>query len=270
MPGVKATLHSFCSPVALADDACNLETFTTDITAGASVETQTGEYYSTPGAWKLVFHQKAGQYKTTGAWGNVNSADANCADGKCTAYSTLDQLERLRSARTGKFMFKQVWDSDSSGVGSKYNVWKQSSNPYTGSANAAVSGYEALDIKHRGRYSYTTVSYRTGIQYYRRDRRLSCYSYWYRRYYYYTYPVYTTRYVNLFNGLHRSSSPSVLFDGVTSPAFNYQYQQMTNFAIGTTRRIGGGIPADIGSTAQDVKVSEQCMLCMLAYSACYT
>jgi hypothetical protein len=312
MPGVKATLHSFCSPAPLADGACNLETFSTDITSTATetdywcaacsgctgaddcatcnagcldngnscssdntcisgncdngvcgaaiaktVETQTGEYFSTPGTWQLVFHQKSGQFKNKNEWGNVNTGDSNCANGKCSAFSTLDSLEDVRSKTSdGKFMFKQVWDTDSSGVGSKYNVWKQSTNPFTSGENSHVSGYEALDIRHRGRYSYQTLSWRSGY-----NRHTSCFLWWCWSWYsYYSYPVWTTQFIDLFGGLHRSSSPAVVLDGVTNGRYNYLYQQMANFGVGTTPwNIGSallsrGVPADVGHVAGDVKL----------------
>jgi hypothetical protein len=337
MPGVKATLHAHCSAIPLAEGACNLETFTTDITTTSAaraeywcdacaaatdvaacntescfdnekgcssdaqcisgrcdtnnrcgpnfvsaVETQTGEYFTTPGTWKLVFHQTAGQYRSKNQWGSVNADNDNCADGKCSAYSILDRLESLRDGRTGKFQFKQVWGSGSNGISNRYNVWKQSSNPWTSGQNSAVQGYEGMNVQQKGRYSYTYVAYYNQRRVCRfwycfrrldesgneeaprppeiaagngRTRKLWCRSTWYGRWEYINDPVYATRQIDLFSGLHRSSSSYVLFDGVTNPSYLSQYYQFTNFAVGMVSPISGNsIPEDISRWTQDVKL----------------
>jgi hypothetical protein len=242
MPGVKASLHKFCSPKPLASGGCNLEVTNT---AGA----QTGEY-TTAGDWKLVFHQTSGDKKGKNQWGSVSANEYACQAGKCSSYSILDQLESIRTQSSdGNFMFKQVWNSGPSGASDTYNVWKQSSNPATSGVNSPVSGYQPVDIRKSGSYTYQTVSYHTGSIHHR-----PCFLWWCWSYYtYYTYPVYTTQYIKLFGGLHQSASPHTFLDGVTNTNSNFAYQQMYDFSIGATAGVSG-IPADIGQSAGDVKL----------------
>jgi len=274
MPGVKATLHKFCSPVPLAAGGCNLETFSNDITdgvtapnyqatSGSDTETQTGEY-NTPGSWKLVVHQKHGDFRDN--WGAVNNGVEASMNGQAAPYSILDQLDTLKPVSDGKFMFKQVWDSDSSGTSSSsYNIWKQSSNPFTTGANQGVSGYEPLDIRHSGTYQY--VTHHTRLQGQARCCFGWCWdcqssgSFLYAQHVYWSVPYTVSHLEETFGGLHKSNSPMVVLDGVNKGGNAMStYQYFTNFAVGTTTWAQGstalqyGIPADIGKTAQDMKL----------------
>jgi len=89
--------------------------------------------------WILVFRQTVPYFAPPNTWLHKGlSTDPN--------YSILDELENFRSA-DGKLKFKIIWPRRTSKT--RYNIWKQKSNPVTANPGDPVIGYEDVDIQFR-------------------------------------------------------------------------------------------------------------------------
>ena len=90
------------------------------------------------GAWRQLFRQTAGNYRSVEDWLSYNAGD-HSGD-----FSELDQLEGCRQA-DGKLHMKLVWPELDDA-----QEWKQTTNPVTD--RGSVEGHEAVDVRYSGNY----------------------------------------------------------------------------------------------------------------------